>query len=273
MIVSLPVRADLIAYDSFDYADGNLNGENGGEGEWTGNWNSGAFQAMSVASGMSLSYQSGATTLPTTGGHLLDTDGGEERAQRTWNATGRLDQGDQVWFSLLINVVDDGNFICYPVSQGNFDHGIGFRVNTNGNLAARIDDGSLGSNFDSGGAIPIRDGETHFVVGRITFSTSSNDEVRIWVDPSLDVAPSDASGIAASLAVNVTESWNQAFLRTAGNGAGENQRYDEVRIGTDFFSVVGVTVIPEPSSFFYLGIAAVVGLIQYARAAKRRRAT
>ena len=93
LFVAWPCRADLIVYDGFDYADGNLNGENGGEGEWTGNWNSGAFQAMSVASGVSLSYQSGATTLPTTGGHLLDTDGGGERMTLIVESEPRCDPG------------------------------------------------------------------------------------------------------------------------------------------------------------------------------------
>jgi hypothetical protein len=262
--LALPVRADLIAYEPFDYADGDLRNEDGGEGDWLNAWH----QGQGFGSGdtwqvgqPSLSYtDSGGRTLPTAGGAVHvdgETANAEFREARPWETDGHVDEGDQVWFSLLFNrgsdVTRGAHF--WILGSAGLGNGIGLFFNPT-NVGARID---VSGAVNSEGHKTFTVGEDHLVVGRITFSDLMEDEVRFWLDPELDAIPLDtaANSGATSAAIN-TGSLSGVYMRHIAEGT---DRIDEIRIGTDFFSVVGAATIPEPSSLVFAAVAGSLALV------------
>ncbi|HEY3393298.1 MAG TPA: hypothetical protein VGK58_11370 [Lacipirellulaceae bacterium] len=277
LCIALPVRADLIVYEPFDYADGDLRNEDGGEGEWIAAWHSGqgfgSGDSWQVGQ-PSLSYtDSGGRTLPTAGSAARADDGGagdtEFREARTWDTADYNDDGDIVWFSFLFNKSSghtSGNHI-WIIGDAGLPNGIGMFINPT-NIAPRIQvDGTV----HSAGHKSFTAGEDHLVVGRISFSDSTDDEVRFWLDPELDAIPLDTALNSGAVSAALNQTNKNAFYMRQFNSPGVTM-IDEIRIGTDYFSVVGATAIPEPSSFLFVGIAALVGSLYGATGAKRRTA-
>lgn len=264
-------RADLIAYEGFDYANGDLRGEegeenDGGEGDWTGPWSagSGSGDGFSWQVGPpSLGYtDSGGRALVTTG-RSVEADGGEHRETRPWNTAGHKDDGDVVWFSFLFgsNTGPSAGHHIFIVGE-NHDNGMGVFINET-TISARIN--NQGVAF-GGGHKFFTAGEDHFVVGRITFSDAMEDEVRFWLDPELDAIPLDTAVNSGATSVAVDASgWSNLYIRKFGSGV---DLLDEFRIGTDFFSVVPV---PEPSSLAFVGLAALVALMGHVSRRKGSR--
>ena len=99
-------QADLIAYEGFDYSTGNLDGKNGGAGDWTGSWaNLGGTvnvvnESMSYANG-NVSVDGGTTALQHIGNNT-------PFASRAFEATS-ID-GQPLYFSMLI-ATSQSNFL------------------------------------------------------------------------------------------------------------------------------------------------------------------
>ncbi len=272
LCIALPVRADLIVYEPFDYANGDLSNEDGGEGEWLSPWHAG----QGFGSGDTwqvgqpgLSYtDSGGRTLPTAGGAARADVGGagnmEFRNARSWDTADYNDDGDVVWFSFLFNKSSghtSGNHI-WIIGDAGLPNGIGVFINPT-NIGARI---QVDSTVHSAGHKSFSVGEDHLVVGRITFSDSMDDEVRFWLDPELDAIPLDTALNSGAVSASLNQTNKNAFYMRHVNSPGVTM-IDEIRIGTDFFSAVGVTVVPEPSSLVLTAAVAALWLI-----GRRRRA-
>jgi len=265
-------RAELIVYEGFDYADGDLRGENGGEGAWTSAW----FQGVGFGSGHSwqvaqpsLGYtDSGGRALVTTGGAArADDDGGagnnETREARTWDSFDYNDDGDVVWFSFLFNKSsgnDSGNHI-WIIGDAGLSNGIGMFMGPT-HINARI---QVAFTVNSSSSESFTVGEDHLVVGRITFSDSMEDEVRFWLDPELNEIPSDTAPNSGAVSAAFNQEKNAFYMRQFDSGV---TLIDEIRIGTDFFSVVA---IPEPSSVFFFAAAGLIALAGQALGHRRRR--
>ncbi|HEX6961302.1 MAG TPA: hypothetical protein VF175_05500 [Lacipirellula sp.] len=266
--------AALIAYEGFDYADGDLRGESGGEGQWQSAW----IQGQGFGSGdtwqvgqPSLGYtDSGGRPLPTSGGAARADVGGagnmEFREARTWDSFDYNDDGDVVWFSFLFNRSSgntSGNHL-WIIGDAGLSNGIGVFINPT-NIGARI---QVDFTVYSAGHKSFTVGEDHLVVGRITFSDLMDDEVRFWLDPELDAIPLDIALNSGAVSAALDQTNKNAFYMRQFNSPGVTT-IDEIRIGTDFFSVVRV---PEPSS---IGFAAAAGMIATLFRSKRltRKAT
>jgi hypothetical protein len=116
------------------------------------------------------------------------------------------------------------------------------------------------------------------VLGRFVNSTSGNDTLDLWINPSS--AALDAYAVSGNLAdlgapntgmvatvANITFGTNSGIYLRSGNTATTNWTFDELRIGTDFADVVGAP-IPEPSAAAVLaGLGALVAVVS-----RRRRA-
>jgi hypothetical protein len=243
-------EAALIAYEPFDYADGELRGESGGEGQWLNAWHAGqgfgSGDAWQVGQ-PSLGYtDSGGRTLPTAGGAARADVGAagtmEFRETRTWDSFDYNDDGDVVWFSLLFNRTSghtSGNHI-WIIGDAGLPNGIGLFINPT-NVGARI---QVDMTVHSAGHKSFTVDEDHLIVGRITFSDLMDDEVRFWLDPELNEIPQDAAPNSGAVSAALNQTNKNAFYMRQFNSPGVTT-IDEIRIGTDFFSVVGV---PEPSS-------------------------
>lgn len=257
-------QADLVAYDGFDYGDsGDLHGSNGGSGNWTSTWADGGDGSWGFnLDTPGLTY----TGLPVVGN--TSTTNGGDGSYRTVDDTGLLDEGDNVWFSVLVR--DDGtgsdlrvNFFG-TASAREYD-GAGFNfAGANGgthSISAEYNGGNWGSS-DTG----VTDGDTLLVVGKIAMAvddgTDPRDYIRIWVNPSLDSEPLDGDA-TSSYGVKLSDG-GFAFpgeavnLRSGGSFEGA---VDEIRIGTTFNDVV----VPEPATLGLLGLGGLAVL-------RRRRA-
>jgi hypothetical protein len=266
-------EAALIAYEPFDYADGNLRNESGGEGEWLNPWHAGqgfgSGDTWQVGQ-PSLSYtDSGGRTLPTAGGAARADDGGagnmEFREARPWDSFDFNDDGDVVWFSLLFNRTSghtSGNHI-WIIGDAGLPNGIGLFINPT-NVGARI---QVNSMVFSAGHKSFTVGEDHLIVGRITFSDLMDDEVRFWLDPELNEIPLDAAPNSGAVSAALNQTNKNAFYMRQFNSPGVTT-IDEIRIGTDFVSVVGV---PEPSALALAFAAALAVEIGRRNGVARRR--
>jgi hypothetical protein len=260
-----PSRAALIAYEPFDYADGDLRAEDGGEGQWTNPWHAGqgfgSGDAWQVTQ-PSLSYtDSGGRTLPTAGGAArADVDGlgdDEFREARPWDVDDHNDEGDVVWFSFLFNRTSghtSGNHI-WILGDAGLPDGIGVYINPT-NIGARI---QVAGVVHGGGGKSFTVGEDHLVVGRMTFSELMDDEVRFWLDPELNAIPQDDDPNSGAVTAALNQTRRTGFYMRQSNSPGVTA-IDEIRIATDFFSAIGV---PEPTSLVI--IAAGFGLIVCSR--------
>ncbi len=273
---AVSAQASLIAYEGFDYAstppgtDGNLTasggieGLNGGfgfDGAWdefaststfgTGNRATGIAGPSDFASGnrvAPLSYTDGnSNVLPTTGNQARTSFGLRSVATRQLDGTYGND-GDTVWLSFLAQVFDtnapnrwsgialgdNGGYFGKPNNAANW----GFAFN-----GASVAD----SGVESGTAV--------FFLARIDYNAGL-DDITIWINPDLDSEPTIASGTSTSQNLGA---FDEIIL--AGRYSAD---YDEIRIGTEFSSVV-----PEPATFASVFGLVVLGLALFRRARRR----
>ncbi len=242
-LVAGQAGAELIAYEGFEYDAGDLRNQNGGVGDWTSAWGRGS------GFGSGASWQVGPPSLSYTdsGGRTLRTRGGAARADagdvskefretRSWNAAAYNNDGDELWFSFLFHRSGDNTsgVHFYIAGSGGLHNGLGVFLGTF-SLSARI-------NSSSAGYRSFSPDEDHFVVGRITFSDTEDDEVRYWLNPDLDRVPLDtASNSGVNHAAVSAASWNRLYMRHPNNPG--RDMIDEIRLGTDFFSVAPLATV------------------------------
>ena len=264
--IPLTARAELLAYEGFEYDAGPLTGQDGGQGAWTDPWvQGGGFGGGSdwQVDAPSLSYtDSAGRTLVTTGG-AARADAGDDNIQflanRPWDTTGHRDDGDVVWFSYLFNHSsgDTADIRIFVLGSGNFAAGAGpFISSSNTDIHVRIQQNT--SSIVTGGYNPIAHDQDHFLVGRFTFSDEGEDELRYWLDPDLDAIPLDTAPNSGAVTGTIPTGWTDFYMRHA-SGPGTDMM-DEIRIGTDFNSVVAI--VPEPAAALSLVLPGTLVLLR-----------
>lgn len=257
LTIARAASAEMILYEGFDYEAGALEGNDGGEGAWSGAWqHSGGFFTGSDwqvdASGLSYTDAGGRTLVTTGGAARADAGGGSQEfpATRAWDTTGYMDDGDALWFSYLFNHAsgDTGDMRVFVLGD-TFRRGVGpFISSNNTQIEARIQTST--SSIANDGFRPFVHDEDQFLVGRITFSdTSGEDELRYWLNPELNAVLLDTDLNSGAVTGSVSANWSDFFMRHSG---GNSDLIDEIRIGTEPADV-GM-VVPEPSSLALLGV-------------------
>ena len=257
LVVSQPSSATVIADESFAYAAGDLNGANGGTGDWKSAWS--AASELDVALGSYSYTDSLGNQLGVSGGHVeLDSDpGGFKKADRTLNyKLGTIDE--TFWFGAII----DGA-LAASVNNIGLGDGLFFGQGTkdSGTTTWGLADQN-GLIADTG----IAADAAAFLLVRVDFTAAGDETVWLWVDPNLNLEPllidADASGAAASFEADFL----RAQLETFG-GAG----FDELRLGTTFAEAAP---LPEPHTSALIGLgliaSSIAGGSRSAGRAKRR---
>jgi hypothetical protein len=222
-----------LAYDGFNYATGNLAGQNGGTG-WTAAWTS---------SGGTAQVQSPGATYPS-----LNTVGNKafisasDQNSRILTA-GLQGTGDStVWASFIGQRTGANNVRFFGLTfyeggtaaaQERFS--IGENSNNNSDLwGARFTNASSGI-VNSTVSINTQS----LLLVRVNYHAAANDDLYLWVNPNLS-AGEPAIGTAAASSIGL---WNMVFDRISirggtlnGGNIGEAY-YDELRIGTTFADV------------------------------------
>jgi hypothetical protein len=267
-----PAQAALLAYEGFDYAAGNVNGANGGTG-WNGAWTASPSPVYeSVVTGTPLSYSGGSLSLSGSGTALSITGGTDGILNRGFVGTG---SGTEIYFAFLFQSVSgSGNeFIHFYLSDDSdrFNSGgIGdfFTTASDAHFGVRTNDGSTDSTAAS--SLSYTPGTTYLLVGRLSTDGSAGatadiiDQVDLWVNPT-SLTPGLAS-VTVNASTGLSIGQFDTFSSRMVNFSDPDQiLIDELRIGTDFASVV---TVPEPSTGLLLALGG-LGLLALRRRASR----
>jgi hypothetical protein len=247
--------AALLAYDGFDYAAGDLTGQNGGAG-WGGAYTDTGNSTVVDATGLTYG------PLATTGGSDRTADGGTATTLnfRTLNqAYG--DNETETWISLLGR--RNGATVTNLFAGLSF-YNSGGTATANGELSvAATTQGStvpglpdwrildLGAGQSTNANVGITPDVVDLLAVRITWGVADaglvgtgTSAVYLYVNPALGGTPTPTTGR------NITMT-NFDKIRLAGQN-GIDYSFDEIRIGETFADVTPVTV-PEPTAFALAG--------------------
>lgn len=256
------LHAELLAYDGFNYSAGNVNGDSGGTG-WNGAWNSSTSPVYAaVVTGTTLSYTGGSINIGGSGSALSITGGSDGALNRSFLGTA---SGSEIYFSFLFQAVagsgDEFSHFYLGDSPDRFNSGgIGDFYSAAGDarFGARVNNGTADTTTASSLSYTL--GTTYLLVGRLstdgaTGAAGEIDHVQLWVNPTSLVPGTASATVDASTGLSLA-AFDVFSTRTV-NFAGTDQiLIDELKIGTDFASVV--TAVPEPS---VAGLAAMGGMI------------
>ncbi|WOO40290.1 hypothetical protein [Rubellicoccus peritrichatus] len=244
------MSAQFQLYEGFDtpgtYAndiDITTQSPSGGIGDWVGDWSSvqagvgGEFKSVSAS--MNYTDTSG-NILQTTNGSLQRTGGATTTINRALDQslyTSSVPQnGGTSWFSLIVDVDNTGPSTRFDFNVGDGQNrGPGFVLDSNGVLSARINN----AGFDN--TTTLSDG-VYFLLGRTTFSISTNPTLDLWINPILDESELGAASLTVTGGSFGASETDQVTLRTRN---GSIAHVDEIRVANTFDGVV--TVIPEPA--------------------------
>ena len=234
---------DLIASDSFNYATGDLAGNNGGT-DWNEAWE-GSHGSTPLVVSPGLTYPgvvSAGNATQQTSGYISG------RIIQNWVSSGSL------WVSFLAEGVN-GTTGWGGVSLLGYDGSSTFEIEQ---ISAYTGDWSLYHVIPDGIHSSVAtDATTHLITMNVRFGAGSggNDQVLAWIDPSTSGVPSDASAFA-----NVEATHNRVAGVDVASSIGIT--IDEIRLATTFAESIGQP-IPEPSALVLVATG-LIGLLAYA---------
>lgn len=290
LAIGTPVRAQLLAYEPFNYSTGSSFATAGttaatGTG-YSGNlfWGLGTTSASILQSG-SLSYTDGnSLALPTSdnyyeNGHgrlaaTFDLGGGGPFA--SYLESGRIGaNGTTIYLSFVLQKASSSTsgYGAFELFRGGTaDTARILSINTwSGQSAANyhltVAEGANSGTFGGGAASGINanlgfvNASANFFVIRIDFG-SGTDTATIYANPLLTTEPGSATGQVSASDLSFDRIASSIF-----SGA-PMLSMDEIRVGTSYLSV---TAIPEPSTFGLIAGVAVLGFLVIRRRAPARR--
>ncbi|MEM7548571.1 MAG: T9SS type A sorting domain-containing protein [Bacteroidota bacterium] len=250
------------AFDNFDYAESTPlspsdsigTAENG----WSGPWKSRIGSTIIEEDSIINPFNNSATTLNS----LAMDNNGELRLFRELSSFYE-DNGLTYWFGFWMDIDFNGTGEVMQVILGDTD-----ALGTGGPGGQFL---RTGRNFDSGNIVSFSGDGTHdtgvsadtarWVVMKIqTNGNSAADSVKIFVDPSPDEEPEDAT-VSVAFATNaLNNGWNGVIVKTSGviDGSGGETSVegivDNIYIGTSFDDIVPNDLV-DVTPFFTAGPA------------------
>jgi autotransporter-associated beta strand protein len=258
--LSAAPSGNAVIYEPFEYAVGGLSGKGGSETGLSGTWTA---TTANIASG-SLAYG----LLLTAGNSIGNLNSGSNNFGGTrqispaaLSATGLLEDGATLWFSVVMGYGTGGNLtnsrLAFALANSSFSAGNGQyfitdegsqlgsglgvtlgRFDSNGKVVAtQFRDATRGTSGFEGnvfGNVPsstIGASQQRLVIGKITWGAGS-DLIELYEpDTNLNLGP-----VTSSLAVSV----NQASFDTLTFSRGDVVTLDEIRFGANLEDVLGV---------------------------------
>jgi len=249
-------KADLLAYEGFDYSTGGIGGKNGGDG-WSIAWET-TRQFSSGGSSVDdpgLTYNDGSNDLNVIGNHGV-VDRTSRGAGRTFNAT--FDSGI-TWVSYLLQpgvdpnteVIDLTVHTQLRMADGAVATNVGFDLTT---------DSTDNDNYRFNGTdigISAFNNDTIMVVLRLDRGQVAvdDDSAYLFINPQIGVEPALGTAVASETnQVDGSFNFNDIeFLAPSGNSPAFDPqiRFDEIRVADDYPNVTGV---PEPATLALLAL-------------------
>lgn len=241
--------ASQIAYETFDYPTGELNGLGGGSG-WSGNWT--AVTAVteildSTATPMSYSVPSGGQVVD--GQRILRVSGDNNAAvQRTLAAS----QTGTFYISFLVRfngTINNNDFAAIWFGTQNGPN-IGIKGDSATNTPANPDIMVRTQNSGPEQYHPtsMTAGQTYFVVGRISKDATNYDRYQLWVNPGFTdsaTPTAEATGTGANSITTVST----VGLRSVNLDVGDSVDISGITMGTTWDDVV-----PAPGVVLSVGL-------------------
>jgi hypothetical protein len=220
-------RAELYAYEGFDYTEGtDVAGLNGGSG-WSGSWTVPTPQDTQNITSVGLAYEDEGTAIATEGKALNIVCTADGSAVVSRDMATQVGQDDTtVWFAYLYKANSLGNGHNFVKLNGNQATAIGRRWA-----------GSFAIDNTGSGIMPVV-GDTYLLVARYDCK-SGDDDVYLWVNPSVTEEPTLGSA-NATLSKDLGVGGSVVFdIQGYGNN---NIEFDEVRVGHSYTDVVPTDV-------------------------------
>jgi len=256
---SLQLPAAVIHYD-FESLSGNIDGVDGWSVDRTNT-------TATVLTTGGLSYTGGDISINGGNRHLsLSMPAGDvaNALQKSFTLSGQGD-GSTVYFSFLYqaSAASSSEFAISGLANGPDMRDSGAVLADRTTPQARLYDASQNSGTATAIAGGLGNDTTYFLVGRVTFNSSGDEEFDLILDPtSTDEATAFASPNTVSRDIGVT-AFDQFGVLASGANAG-TKLYDEIRIGNSYAEVIAV---PEPQT----ALLAVIGATLVLLASNRRR--
>jgi hypothetical protein len=239
-----PARAELLAYEGFDYPEGiDISGRSGGSG-WASAWGYGSDWPGTVAA-------------PGLASGNLATAG---NALSTLGAAPTSGNPAFIWRDLAPNSLGTPGTTLYLsfLFRPDADYGVYGGVNFGGIFVGKSGapgsttygmEGNLGDITHS--PVPVVEGETVLIVLRADYREGA-DLLDLYVNPPLSGLPAAADATKSN---HDAGTWSTLVVNNAGH-----YTTDEIRIGTAYADVVPTAAVPLPPAvlLFASGLAALV---------------
>lgn len=234
LVCTIPLadsNAAVVGYDNFSYADGPINGNNGGTG-W--NYSSGTPSSWTGSAGVS------GGDLVTGGGSNAFRDYGTNGGGSAFQATGLLFYR----FSFTLGADIPNYFGLSSMDFGNERIKFG-RSWEAGSFNLEYDNGGGWTQHNSG--VSILSNTTYTLVGVLDFN---NDRLALFINPdgSSYYDPTNGTTNAQAVGAYTGTNWSNA-IRFESGGGGSDIRWHEVTVATLPTDVGLLNAIPEPSSY------------------------
>ena len=269
-------QAAVVGADSFEYANGNLDGKGAASGGWGGAWSASApldTGEITVVDG-GLSYNAGGVTI--SGGNksvkMIDSSGVHQKMTRGLDA---VETGSDYYFRFLINLdagtigaVDAAVVTLDAYYTGNLQRSdeamAGFYGNVAGQISADVHQGSGGDQV--WWPTPIVGDTTYLIIGRYwkdplgahfngtTYNTYNKfNRLDLWVNPDTSdgVGTEDLTSAFTPVTTHPKADVFDGARLWAWNtlDVGEEVLLDEYVLGTTW-----ADVIPEPTTIVLIGL-------------------
>ena len=239
--ISLSAAANLPLADGFAYSAGNL-GAVGSSGGWDAN----SFSTVAIATG----NLSGPTGFPASTGDMIELSKGTGSNYATFASNGQFTSG-QIYFSFLFKpgsssgASSSGLDIAALTAQNGTTPAINLQLRNNSGFKLGLKKTGGTATFPG---TALTSGTTYLVIGKYDFATAPN-TASLWIltsYPSNEVA-AGAAAVSANTGTDFTSAAGIGRFYLDGAGVPTAAvNVDELRIGTNWASVVSAVTSPPP---------------------------